>query len=186
MFWIICTQQEWLWTCGHQNVLTGASFLLTIVGGVLMSPVHFDGLVQERRNSSGLAMKLRLSCINPSNYVRNIGHGLHFFYHPKTSSTRSQNGLFIFCLKCYNFIISRWGLWHHNGTTCSFLFGHILICHQLISVTEISWKIWSYNSIYLYLQCVVMVTWHAAEPPYNMVYYIRQYYLWCDKNMCRI
>ena len=27
---------------------------------------HIDGLVQERRNSSALAMELRLSCINPS------------------------------------------------------------------------------------------------------------------------
>ena len=27
---------------------------------------HFDGLVQERRNSSALAMELRLSCSNPS------------------------------------------------------------------------------------------------------------------------
>ena len=27
---------------------------------------HFDGLVQERRNSSALAMELRLSCTNPS------------------------------------------------------------------------------------------------------------------------
>ena len=26
---------------------------------------HIDGLVQERRNSSVLAMKLRLSCTNP-------------------------------------------------------------------------------------------------------------------------
>ena len=26
---------------------------------------HFDGLVQERRNSSALAMELRLSCTNP-------------------------------------------------------------------------------------------------------------------------
>ena len=28
--------------------------------------VRVDGLVQERRNSSALAMELRLSCINPS------------------------------------------------------------------------------------------------------------------------
>ena len=28
--------------------------------------VHIDGLVQERRNSSALAMELCLSCINPS------------------------------------------------------------------------------------------------------------------------
>ena len=27
---------------------------------------HFDGLVQERRNSSALAMELHLSCTNPS------------------------------------------------------------------------------------------------------------------------
>ena len=30
--------------------------------------LHFDGLVQERRNSSALAMELRLSCINPMIY----------------------------------------------------------------------------------------------------------------------
>ena len=29
---------------------------------------QLDGLVQERRNSSVLAMELRLSCINPSNW----------------------------------------------------------------------------------------------------------------------
>ena len=28
--------------------------------------VYIDGLVQERRNSSALAMELRLSCTNPS------------------------------------------------------------------------------------------------------------------------
>ena len=28
--------------------------------------LHIDGLVQERRNSSALAIELRLSCINPS------------------------------------------------------------------------------------------------------------------------
>ena len=31
---------------------------------------HFDGLVQERRNSSALAMELRLSCINLSIYIQ--------------------------------------------------------------------------------------------------------------------
>ena len=30
---------------------------------------NIDGLVQERRNSSALAMELRLSCTNPSIYV---------------------------------------------------------------------------------------------------------------------
>ena len=28
--------------------------------------IYIDGLVQERRNSSALAMELRLSCTNPS------------------------------------------------------------------------------------------------------------------------
>ena len=31
-----------------------------------MGNLHIDGLVQERRNSSALAMELRLSCNNPS------------------------------------------------------------------------------------------------------------------------
>ena len=32
----------------------------------MLSTKHIDGLVQERRNSSVLAMELRISCINPS------------------------------------------------------------------------------------------------------------------------
>ena len=36
---------------------------------------HLDGLVQERRNSSALAMELCLSCINPSIYA-NINHNV--------------------------------------------------------------------------------------------------------------
>ena len=39
----------------------------------LRNSLHFDGLMQERRNSSALAMVLRLSCTNPS-----ICH-YHFF-----------------------------------------------------------------------------------------------------------
>ena len=34
---------------------------------------HSDGLVQERRNSSALAMELRLSYTNPS--IHSLGHG---------------------------------------------------------------------------------------------------------------
>ena len=33
---------------------------------LLLRDYGFDGLVQERRNSSALAMELRLSCTNPS------------------------------------------------------------------------------------------------------------------------
>ena len=35
-------------------------------GECLVSRLYIDGLVQERRNSSSLAMELHLSCINPS------------------------------------------------------------------------------------------------------------------------
>ena len=35
---------------------------------------HINGLVQERRNSSALAMELSLSCTSPSNYVDDIGN----------------------------------------------------------------------------------------------------------------
>ena len=34
--------------------------------------LYIDGLLQERRNSSALAMKLRLSCTNPSIYYMNV------------------------------------------------------------------------------------------------------------------
>ena len=37
--------------------------------GFAISPFYIDGLVQEWRNSSALAMELRLSCINPLIYA---------------------------------------------------------------------------------------------------------------------
>ena len=40
---------------------------------------HIDRLVQERRNSSALAMELRLSCTNPSIYSWNCGT-VNIFY----------------------------------------------------------------------------------------------------------
>ena len=33
---------------------------------------HVDGLVQERRNSSAVAMELRLSCINPPSCKKDV------------------------------------------------------------------------------------------------------------------
>ena len=42
-------------------------FLNNINGTIVwLSECHIDGLVQERRNSSALAMELRLSCTNLS------------------------------------------------------------------------------------------------------------------------
>ena len=40
--------------------------------------LHFDGLVQERRNSSALAMELRLSCTNPAIYYVDAVRSLRF------------------------------------------------------------------------------------------------------------
>ena len=47
---------------------SGLSMISILVHGVLLSlsELHMDGLVQERRNSSVLAMELRLSRTNPS------------------------------------------------------------------------------------------------------------------------
>ena len=45
-------------------------FFFNISSGIIRTiavfQAHIDGLVQERRNSSALAMELRLSCTNPS------------------------------------------------------------------------------------------------------------------------
>ena len=61
--WIMCNLQC---QCGRRRMVTvrrGDSDFLTLV--MLMS-LYFNGLVQERHNSSALAMELRLSCANPS------------------------------------------------------------------------------------------------------------------------
>ena len=54
--YISCFLQHWSSTCcwDSHSMITGTS------------PLHIDGLVQERRNSSAIAMELRLSCTNPS------------------------------------------------------------------------------------------------------------------------
>ena len=45
---------------------------------------HTDGLVQERRNSSALAMELRLSCTNPSiQSTASLQYGSIFWYYIK-------------------------------------------------------------------------------------------------------
>ena len=51
---------------------------------------HINGLVQERRNSSALAMELRLSCTNPAIYDNNPG--LDNSTGPITLSNKKVNG----------------------------------------------------------------------------------------------
>ena len=48
-------------------------FTLSNTGLTLNIHLHIDGLVQGRRNSSALAMELRLSCTNPSIWYVNNG-----------------------------------------------------------------------------------------------------------------
>ena len=68
--WIKCpsllttyfTAFSWMKTTG-----LGSKFHWSLILGFqLTGHQHFDGLVQERRNSSALAMEFRLSCTNPS------------------------------------------------------------------------------------------------------------------------
>ena len=44
------------------------TFNLVVHSGTIADGAYIDGLVQERRNSSALAMELRLPCTNPSIY----------------------------------------------------------------------------------------------------------------------
>ena len=48
------------------------------LGKYTYSYIHIDGLVQERYNSSALAMELCLSCDNPLIYPKNYAHSLCF------------------------------------------------------------------------------------------------------------
>ena len=56
---------------------------------------HDDGLVQERRNSSALAMELRLSCINPSimHLSKLIEAEWRIYASVKHTNIASDNGL---------------------------------------------------------------------------------------------
>ena len=82
MSWILKTWSMW---CDSYNltlqsqstveeksgtIFRSLAFLLTIISYTIMDrqsqPHHIDGVVQERHNSSALAMELRLSCTNPS------------------------------------------------------------------------------------------------------------------------
>ena len=53
-----------IWWCHHDP---GEVSLVHVIVGHRWH--HFDGLVQERRNSSALAMELRLSCTDPLIYT---------------------------------------------------------------------------------------------------------------------
>ena len=59
-----CSYSYWTWTKPAGTMLR-------------LWDVYSDGLVQERRNSSAIAMELRLSCTNPSIWVSDADH--HWF-----------------------------------------------------------------------------------------------------------
>ena len=50
----------------HYPYMKSWLFDLTNMGIMCSQHPYIDGFVQERRNSSALAMELRLSCTNPS------------------------------------------------------------------------------------------------------------------------
>ena len=49
-----------------ENIINPTVAGMRILVETKVTTMAYDGLVQERRNSSALAMELRLSCINPS------------------------------------------------------------------------------------------------------------------------
>ena len=53
---------------------------------------HFDGLVQDRRNSSALAMGLRLTCINSSIYIFSTSSTITFNYFQEYSFVSATTG----------------------------------------------------------------------------------------------
>ena len=61
-----CKFQIWWWVylCLYLSVKNIAKYAI-----VYPIHAHIDGLVQERRSSSALAMELHLSCTNPLIYV---------------------------------------------------------------------------------------------------------------------
>ena len=61
----------------HRFVTVTMQSNLLIHVSMIIAPHHMGGLVWERRNSSALAMELRLSCPNPSTYdmtMTSLGH----------------------------------------------------------------------------------------------------------------
>ena len=61
----------WCFLCCYREQTAGKTAELLVIWDAMMLTWHhwnIDGLVQERRNSSALAMELRLSCTNPSIY----------------------------------------------------------------------------------------------------------------------
>ena len=59
---------------------------------VAFGPYHTDGLVQERRNSSALAMELRPPCINPSIYTYGTQACFHHYDQGRSVSIQFLEG----------------------------------------------------------------------------------------------
>ena len=90
---------------------------------------HIDGLVQERRNSSVLAMELPLSCTNPSTWSTDalpsysINKNFHKFMAHRLSTPHSQIcqliGPWGICLKLVNFKLISMVTRYVDGTPTS-------------------------------------------------------------------
>ena len=96
----------------------------------LLQWYHIDGLVQERRNSSALAMELRLSCTNPSTWVSWCvkSPASRFFFRPQTKCGKHFHVMVSLCVlwgfykKLTNITVTSYWVWWHLKSPESRLF----------------------------------------------------------------
>ena len=95
--------------CFHPLFLLPSSTQFAV--NVIISGDHFNGLVQERRNSSALALELHLSCTNPSIllriYTRNFKPMEVLFLH-LTKCDKVTAKSFCKCNKCTDMCKILW------------------------------------------------------------------------------
>ena len=98
-------------------------YISTNLLSLLHQPINYmDGLVQERRNSSALAMELRLSCINPSIWwLNSLGFGP---YHKTMISPKIKH------CRCNSFAIKNF---------CYEPISAISLIHTEISHHKLNW-----------------------------------------------
>ena len=110
----------------------GASYIRDLTVGAWYSTFiyHIDGLVQERRHSSALAMELSLSCINPSilTFQVRISYIYIYIWDPKVviimpaevlaPVSRVGQVFFQASLTCYDCVSPLWIGRHQSNKMC--------------------------------------------------------------------
>ena len=70
ILWHFSLTWLWIFKVSTKSAWLSLHTLFAMATKQSIRAYHIDGWVQERRNSSALTMELRLSCINPSIYLR--------------------------------------------------------------------------------------------------------------------